>query len=156
MHVRILFALSVASSALCAAQLSVGSATTSPGETAIVEVRYTTEGAAATALQFDLEYDQSKLTVTGAVGEAATKAAKSLSVGDPSASLKRFLIAGLNQTSFDEGVVVVLSVAVKRDAPPGSYDIKLTNLSAADKSAKRVALSSGNGQVKVARLASRR
>src|SRR5947208_2239509 len=94
----VLFILGVAACAATQAQVSAPSLTASAGTTAIVDIRFTAAGGLFTAVQFDLEID-TMLNPTAVIGTAAVTAGKSLTAADLGSGKRRFLIAGLNQTT---------------------------------------------------------
>src|SRR5450756_1456647 len=51
------------------AQLSIPSATAAPGTTILLPVSFESQSASATGIQFDLQYDNSALSLSATVGE---------------------------------------------------------------------------------------
>ena len=131
---------------LAAATLSAGSGSTSPGGSLEIALTFKAEGAQATGVNFDLEYDSSALYISAKEGAAAQAAGKGLSSNELSSGKVRYLVTALNQNVIGDGVLVVLSVQVKSNAS-GSYTLKLTNVAGTDKSAKTIALTGVNGTV---------
>ena len=117
-----------------------------PGDTVLTSVEYTAQGAQVVALQFDVLYDPSALSLSDAqAGSAATLAGKdfflfnTFSPGDT-----RFLIFGLNQNVFGDGSVADLTFQVSLNAPAGPYNLSLSGLVAADPNANAVLITNLN------------
>src|SRR5216684_860474 len=80
-----ILATTLATTALSAADLSVGAsspAPVSPGGTAAVPINYSAKGAQLVALSFDLLFDKANLTVTADAGPAATAAKKGVQTSE--------------------------------------------------------------------------
>ena len=135
-------------SAMTAAQLTVGNVTAGPGQTTNLTVGLVTGGAQVSAPQFDLTYDKTALTVSIAIGSAATAAGKSIYTNDLGTS-KRVIVAG-GQGTIADGPVATLSIAVASNATPGNRGITLSNVVAADPSANSIPLTINSGGVNVA------
>jgi len=130
-----------------AAQISVGSVTTTPGSTVPVNIQFAAQGAQCAGLQFDLQFDPS-LTVTATVGASGAAAGKSLSTGTISSGTTRFLIAGFNQTPIGDGVIVSLSIVIPNPSA-STYTLHVLNSSASDASGNSIALQSVDGVITV-------
>jgi hypothetical protein len=71
----------------------------------------------ATAVQFDIQYEDQAMGLSVFPGSAIGSAGKTLYTSDPTASLKRILLVGTNQTPLANDVLVTLGVAVNRERP---------------------------------------
>lgn len=131
---------------LAAATLSAGSGSTSPGGSLEIALTFKAEGAQATGVNFDLEYDNSALYISAREGAAASATAKGLNSNELSPGKIRYLVSALNQNVIGDGVLVVLSVQVKDNAV-GSYTLKLTNAAGTDKSATTISVTGIDGTV---------
>ena len=130
-----------------AAELSLPTQSTAPGSHRSLPVTFASQSSSVTALQFDLRYDGAALTLSATAGAAALTAAKTLHVRDLAPGRKRFVIAGLNQTSLGDGILINLFANLKSKAPPQTYALKLLNIVAADASAQTVTVHPVDGAV---------
>lgn len=135
--------------ALFSAVVSLPAPSSPPGGSIIVPVVFAAEESSATALQFDVQYDDAAMSLGMTVGEAARKSAKSLYAADVGPGLKRFVICGLNQTPLLDGTIVNLFVILRPDAATGLYPLKLAGVVGADPSAAPVTVRSTDGSVEV-------
>ena len=106
----------------------------SPGDTLLTSVEYTAHGAQVAGIQFDVLYDPSALSLSGAVaGSAAILAGKDqffFNTGSPGDTT--FLIFGLNQNVFGDGSVADLTFQVNHNAPAGPYNLFLSGVVGSD------------------------
>jgi uncharacterized protein (TIGR03437 family) len=135
--------------ALFSAVVSLPAQSSPPGGSIIVPVVFASEESSATALQFDVEYDSSVMSLGVTVGEAARKSDKSLYAADLGPGQKRFVICGLNQTPLLDGIIVNLFVIFRPDAATGLYPLKLSGVVGADPSAAPVPVKSTDASVTV-------
>src|ERR1035441_7782622 len=91
-----------------AAQLSLPSLTAPPGTSLLLPVTFASQSAAATGLQFDLQYDDSVITLSATVGGAARISSKILYLWDVVPGQRRFFILGLNRDLVADGALVNL------------------------------------------------
>lgn len=103
----------------------------------------------ATAVQFDIQYQDQALGLSVFPGIAIGSAGKTLYTSDPTASLKRILLVGANQTPLANDVLVTLGIAVKPGARPGFYSLDIVNAMASDANGYAVSLSASAGSVMV-------
>ena len=115
-----------------------------------MSVLYASHGASVSGLQFDLQYDRSVLSIGWKAGTATTSANKVLSTNVLQNGDTRYLIAGLNQTIFPDGIVVDLTIHVSPEASAGSYTLRFVNLAATDPFGDGRTLQAHDGQVIVA------
>jgi uncharacterized protein (TIGR03437 family) len=95
---------------------------------------------AVSAVQFDIQYQDQALGLSVFPGSAIGSAGKTLYTSDPTASLKRILLVGANQTPLANDVLVTLGVAVKPGARPGFYALGIVNAMASDANGFAVSL----------------
>ncbi|MBF8256250.1 MAG: Cohesin protein [Anaerolineales bacterium] len=127
--------------------LSVGSASGAPGATGIgVAVSLTSQnGAEVSAINFDIAFDSSRLTVGGvSLGSGASSAGKSLSSSQPSAGTLRIVIQG-GVLPIPDGTLATVSFNVNGGASPGASSLSLGNAIASDPLANPVPLALNNG-----------
>jgi uncharacterized protein (TIGR03437 family) len=132
-----------------AAQLSLPSLTAPPGASLLLPVTFASQSAAATGLQFDLQYDDSVITLSATVGGAARISSKSLYLWDVVPGQRRFFILGLNRDLVADGALVNLFVNLSPTAPAGPYPLKLLNVVATGSSAEAVTVNAVDGAVAV-------
>jgi hypothetical protein len=117
----------------------------SPGDTLLTSVEYTAQGAQVTALQFDVLYNPSVLSLSGALaGSADTLAGKSLSFNTGSPGDTTFVIFGINQNVIGDGSVADLRFQVSSNAPAGPYNLFLSGIVGSDPSGSVVIITNLN------------
>lgn len=134
------------------AVLSVGSASGYPGQTGIsVTVSLTSLGGAqVSAINFDLQFDDSRVSVVAATqGSAASAAGKSLTWNLSSAGRIRVMIFGFNTDVIGDGPVAVVTFNVLANATPGTFPLRLTNVAIADPGAGGIDPISSDGSFTV-------
>jgi len=145
----LLAATGVATNRLAAAELSIPTVGASVGGSVNLSVEYGGQGTAVAALQFDLNYNRSVLTITAAAGAAATSAGKSLTTHRLPNGMTRFLIVGLNQNVVADGSAVDLMIHVSTRASPGKYTLGIFNPAGAGPSSQAVSVKHISGAVVV-------
>ena len=104
-----------------------------PGDTVLTSAEYTPLGAQVAAIQFDVLYNPSALSLSSAqAGSADTLASKSLSFNTGSPGDTRFIISGLNQNVIGNGSVADLKFQVSSNAPAGPYNLSLSGILGSD------------------------
>ncbi len=121
----VFLSLFLSSGSMLGAQLAADSLVLSPGSSGIVQVSYNSLGDQISALQFDLQFDRSVLSIIAIPGPAIRSASKNLYGADLSAGLHRTLVAGLNQNSLSDGSIVTLFLNVLPSAPVGRIPLAL-------------------------------
>ncbi len=135
------------------AELSIPTVAASAGGTVDTSVEYRAQGAEVAALQFDLAFDPSVLTITARAGSAATAAGKILAqVVLPNGNI-RCIIFGLNQNVIADGSVVDLTIQVSESASEGPYSLDLLNALGASPFGEAVPITVYSGQVIVTNFA---
>ncbi len=168
---RIALSVSLAALALAAAfrataqtpqavLLSVGSGSGLPGTTGIsIPVSLTSQGGAqVAALNFDLNFDASRVRVPSgtcsgvvavALGSAADRAEKLISCSRPSSRTVRVMILGLNTNVIPDGPVAVVRFDVLAGAAPGTFALTLSSTIASDPGASSVPVATSDGSFTV-------
>src|SRR5207253_408608 len=101
-----------------------------------------------TAVQFDLEID-TMLNPTAVIGTAAVTAGKSLTAADLGSGKRRFLIAGLNQTTIQDGTLVSLSVVLPVGTSGRIFPFHLSAAGGADKDGRSTQFATADGVLTV-------
>ena len=146
-------ALFAAVTAANCAQLSLPSPTAPPASSLLLPVTFVSQSASVTGIQFDLQYDNSALSLSATIGETARTSGKTLYLWNLSPGQMRFLIVGLNRDPFVDGALINLFVNVSSNAPGGTYPLKLLNVVATDPSAQAVTVRPVDGVVAVQGIA---
>src|ERR1039458_4783347 len=138
MFIRVYLRLVILSTLTAAhgAQLSLPSTAAAPGTSLLLPISFASQSASVAGLQFDLQYDNSVLSLSPTVGDAARTSGKTLYLWDLAPGQKRFLIVGLNRDPVVDGTLVNLFVSLSPTAPAGSYPLKLLNVLGTDSSAQ--------------------
>lgn len=131
------------------AQLSLPTSTAPPATSLILPVTFASQSSYVTALQFDLQYDTSSLSLSATVGSSARTSEKTLYLWDFAPGQKRFVIMGLNQVPLVDGPLINLFATVTSNAPAGSYPLKFLNVVATDLFAQAVTVKSVDGGITV-------
>jgi hypothetical protein len=152
---------------LGAQTLALGTAPAGAGQTftTVLNVTLATAGKQIAALQFDLAYDTSALTIVTTPGSSTTTAGKSVTaIAGPACSsgctplaagAQRAIVAGgpligsVNSV-FTDGVVATLTVTVNAGAALGNRVLTLQNVTASDPNANAISITPVNGAVNVA------
>jgi hypothetical protein len=123
-----------------AALISIPEVFATPGSTATMQVNYdqqislpVTYNGPLASIEFDLVYNPSILTFSGAsAGPVTTAASKTFTITQLFPNTVRFLIAG-NSTTIGSGILISpLSFSVSNSAPLGLYNVTIQNLLAWD------------------------
>lgn len=120
-----------------------------PGGSAEANVNFVVREAAVSGIQFDIEYDNTRIGIAGVAGAVAVSAGKSLYTGDLLPNQKRFLMIGMNRNPIRTGVLVVLTLTAKSGAATGSGNIQLTNVIAASPDGSEVLVTPGAPAVSI-------
>ncbi|MFN0172646.1 MAG: cohesin domain-containing protein [Bryobacteraceae bacterium] len=97
-----------------------------PGASLVLPVTFISQTGSLAAVQFDLQYDSTAMSITANAGEAARNSGKRLYSADLAANKRRFLIVGLNQNVIPSGSLVDLFVNLKPNAPNGLYPLAIS------------------------------
>jgi uncharacterized protein (TIGR03437 family) len=127
--------------------LSLPKVSIGPGSEISVAVSLVTEALPISALQFDLQYDPAAISFSIVPGEATRDPLKRIYTADVQRGTKRFLIVGLNQSTFRDGNVINLIMYINPQAPPSTYMLNVSRISAVDADGHSLVMSSGDGSV---------
>ena len=117
----------------CGAELNVESARPlAPGGTAVLPLTLTAGEDHVAAVQFDLDWDESALTVAPVLAEEPRAAGKVLYTARLSNGNLRCLVAGMNAEQLGGGLIIRLYVAAQATAGLGIYAIHLRRPAAAN------------------------
>jgi hypothetical protein len=134
------------------ALLTAGQATGNPGTMGVV-VPITLEtavGEGVAALNFDLQYDQTKLSVADVtLGAAAQAADKIVASSLPATGTVRVIVYGVNQNVIGDGVVANVVFDVSASATAGSVPLDFTDAVAASPEATAVELQTAAGSIEI-------
>jgi uncharacterized protein (TIGR03437 family) len=106
-------------------------------------------GGFASAIQFDLSYDNTLFGVSATAGDTTRNAGKELYFADVAPGQRRFLIAGLNQGSIPDGTLVNLFVNLNSRTPGGEYPLTVSGVVSADANGNPVATMGGSAVLAV-------
>jgi uncharacterized protein (TIGR03437 family) len=134
---------------LAASGIAIGEVVVNAQGGGSIDITWNAVDQDVTAVQFDIQYQDQALGLSVLPGSAIGSAEKTLYTSNPTASLKRILIAGANQTPIADGILVTLEVAVKPVAPPGFYALGIVNVMASAASGFAVAVPASPGSVTV-------
>jgi hypothetical protein len=134
------------------ALLTAGQATGNPGTMGVV-VPITLEtavGEGVAALNFDLQYDQTKLSVADVtIGAAAQAADKIVASSLPATGTVRVIVYGVNQNVIADGVVANVVFNVSTSATAGIIPLDFSDAVAASPEATAVDLQTAAGSIEV-------
>ena len=131
------------------AQISLPAQPIPASGTVIVPVHFSVAGASVSAIQFDVSFDDSALSLTSTPGESLSAALKSLYPVSVNPSKERFLIAGLDETAIPDGTLLNLIVNVAPDAAAKDYTLTVSNAFASAPDGESVAVTGVNGTISV-------
>jgi hypothetical protein len=135
---------------LSAQQLTLGTVSLDPGQTASLSLQLTTGGAQIAGLQYDLIYDPNTFTITASAGPAATAAGKTISTNSVQPNDLRVIVTAVNQTTISDGDVTDLSIQVAPHAAAANYPLAFSGVVGTTPGATAVSLGATNGAINVA------
>ncbi len=139
----------IGESVVFSAVVSVAAGSSPPGGSIILPISFASEGSSVSAVQFDLKYDSSVMSLGITAGDIARTSGKSLYIADVSSNQKRFVLCGLNQAPIPDGVAVSLFVNLTTDATPGVYPLQLSNIVGATPAGEYAPVNGADGLVSV-------
>ncbi len=137
-------------SILPASQLSLPNQFSGPNASLPVQVIFSPQSDSVSALQFDLQYDMSAMSIVVTAGDAARSSGKSLYYADLAPGNRRFLIVGVNQNSIPTGPLLNLFLNLNPSASGGAYPLAFSNAAGADVNGQPVTTTTTDGMVTVA------
>jgi uncharacterized protein (TIGR03437 family) len=114
------------------AQVSLPNQTATPGSSLLLPVALDSKNAMISGVQFDVEYDNSAITLIATLGDAAKNAGKLLYQADMAPNRRRFVIVGLNPKLVPDGNLLNLFVNLNGNASPGPLPISFSNTAGTD------------------------
>jgi hypothetical protein len=149
MRVSLVVTLFVGLMPAWAAEISIASYSANTGASILVPVTFAAQGIPVSAVQLDLDYDSSVMSVFFLPGEAGQNSQKRLYTSDLGAMRKRIILIGLNRSPISNGALVNLSVSLKPAAPAGNFLLKMSQLVCSDPDGRFVSVAGANGSITV-------
>jgi uncharacterized protein (TIGR03437 family) len=118
-----------------------------PGSSVYLSVAFVSRSALVSAIQFDLNYDGSAMSLIALAGESTRTSGKLLYQADLGSNSKRFLIAGLSQSAIPDGFLIGLFGNLNPSASKGTYALKLSNVVASDGDGKAIPVTAVEGSI---------
>ena len=141
----------LASASFAAAQLSISSQTVAPGASFTLPVQFASQGLAVSGVQFDVTYDNTALSLSAKLSDAATNSGKSVYFADVSINRKRFLVAGINKAALPDGLLINLVVSANPTVLSGSFTLTSAGSLATDPDGHAAAIAATGGTVTIQR-----
>jgi uncharacterized protein (TIGR03437 family) len=141
--------LSVGVPAARSSQVLLPNPSATPGASVTSQVAFSSQASPVSGVQFDVQYDNSAMSLVAMLGDPARISGKNLYTVDLASNKKRFLIIGLNQTSIPDGTLINLFVNLSPTAPAGVYALTLSNVSGTDASGNALSVTGTDGAVTV-------
>jgi len=138
----------VVTSLSLAAQLSLPNQITGPNSSVPAQLTFSPQTDSVSAVQFDLQYDTSAMSILVTVGDAVRSAGKSIYFTDLAPGKRRFLIVGLNQNSIPAGPLLNLFLNLNASSG-GVYPLAFSNAVGADPNGQPVTAATTDGMVTV-------
>ncbi len=130
-----IFALLVLFSLFARAQaphLSVPSGVAAPGTSLSIPIAFSAASGHVSAIQFDLQYDSSVMSVAATPGDAPRLGMKQLYLSGAEPGRERFVIVGGGRDQIPDGMVMVLFLNTRPDAASNTYTLALSNVAGSD------------------------
>lgn len=132
------------------AQVSLPSQTAAPGSSVILPLTLATNGSAISGIQFDVQFDNSAMSLVAILGDASKNAGKVLYQGNLAPNAARFLIVGLNTNLMDSGILINLFINLNPNGANGASPLAVSNVVATDPFGATVSVAGSGGAVTVA------
>src|ERR1700722_20213442 len=132
-----------------ASQLSLPNQFAGPNASVAVQVIFSRQFDSVSALQFDLQYDTSAMSIVVTDGDAARSAGKNVYYADLAPGKKRFLVVGLNQNCIPTGPLLNLFLNLNPSSSGGVYSLAFSNAAGADAGGQPVTTTTTDGMVTV-------
>ncbi|MEP6539243.1 MAG: cohesin domain-containing protein [Bryobacteraceae bacterium] len=129
--------------------ISIASSSANPGTSILVPVTLADQDALVSAVQLDLEYDSSFMTLSFLLGEAGQSAQKRLYTSQLEAAKKRIILIGPNRNPLPKGSLFNISISLKSTVPPGTYLLKLSQAICSDPDGHSISVSVKDGSILV-------
>lgn len=132
------------------ASVFLASQVAAPGSSVVVPVMFQSSAAPVSAIQFDIQYDSSSMSLFANLGDAARNSGKVFYQLDLAPGARRFLIVGLNSSVMASGSLFNLFVNLGPNAATGAYSLSFSNVTAADPAGVIASISAADGTITVA------
>ena len=132
------------------ALVSFSSQTAAPGSSVVVPVVFQSSTAPIGGVQFDIQYDQSSMSLFANPGDAIKSSGKLFYQADVAPNTRRFLIVGLNSNVISTGTLFNLFVNLSPNASAGIFPVTVSNIAATDPTGVPTPVSSSDGTITVA------
>ncbi len=132
-----------------ASEISLPSLSAAPGSGLVLSAVFNPQASFVSAIQFDLEYDNSAMSLVAVVADAARNAGKSLYSADLAPNRRRFLIAGLNQNLISVGNLMTVFVNLDPNASTGVYPLAISGFVATDPFGQQAKATGTDGAVTI-------
>ena len=136
-------------STVLAMQISLPNQSSAPGAVVAGPVALASQAASVSGVQFDVQYDNSAMSMTAALSTPASASGKNLYSVDLALNRKRFIIIGLNQNLISDGNLLNLSITVSQTATAGTYALSLTNVCGTDPTGNALPVTGTDGVLTV-------
>jgi len=146
-----LLSLAGSTPGLCV-DLSIPAQVAGPGASVLLPISFASHGDSVSGLQFDLLFNDSVLSLSAVVGDAARSSEKTLYFASLGSGRTRVLITELNQNTISDGSIANLFVNVRPGVAPGSYSIHFGSAVASDPSGYPVAVTTADGAIAVQQI----
>ena len=120
-----------------------------PGASILAQVTFASQGSSVSGVQFDVQYDNSAISLAATLAPPVSTSNKTLYAVDLAPNKKRFLIIGLNQSLIPDGTLINLVVNINPSAPVGAYVLDLSNVCATDPAGNATPVAGIDGTVLV-------
>jgi trimeric autotransporter adhesin len=143
--IRTSLALLMSAAPGVASQIALPSASAAAGSSTLVPLTFTSQQSSVSGIQFDLQFDDSTMSVGAILGDTAASAGKGLYAVNVAPNRKRILIIGQNQTALPDGTLVSLFINVSPTAPNSVYTLGLLNVAGSSPSAQPAPVTGTDG-----------
>jgi uncharacterized protein (TIGR03437 family) len=131
------------------AEISLSSYSGKAGSSVPAAVSFAAQGMAVSAVQFDLDYDSSVMSIVFSLAEAGRGAQKSLYTADLGANKKRLILIGPNSNLLPDGVLINALVNLKTGVPTGKFPLKVSLVVCSDPDGRAAAVTGVDGDIVV-------
>jgi len=132
------------------ALVSLSSQTAAPGSSIIIPVAFQLSTDAVSGVQFDIQYDNSAMSLIANLGDAARSSGKLLYEVDLAPNTRRFLIVGLNSNPIASGTLINIFVNLSPNAPAGVFPLTVSNVAGTSPGGIPAAITGSDGAVTIA------
>ncbi len=132
------------------ATISITNINAKPGDDVSVDINFSNDGDSVSAMNFDFNYDDTRLILNDIIiGAAGTSAGKVVEMNSISPGLEKVIIYGLNYNLISDGVVLNASFTVRDGATDGDAAISFSNTAGATGDAQSVSINGSSGIITI-------